>query len=421
RRVGCSDSLCKLSDFSSMSTCPCCENKIINKLSGAVRRYYCSNQTCEVSNINRLGNCPICKAKLIKQEKNSDVLTNIYCINTVCFGVLKSRLYHFASRNALNIEGFGEAIIDQFINTRQINNPWDIYKITENKADGLNFIISLEGMAEISANNLMDALINSKTKPFWQWIHALGIPNIGAVESQSLAKAFVNIHVLWKVGQCKYAIRSLEDIGEATEESLRTFINENNDLPIILDNWGILPSNEFTSLPYKFDLLKWIKKLSIAGLVETTLEKITSDYSTPEKLWILASNQSDFEIQRTKMGVDSKVAERLLRFCQTNLSLPEYMKLIRFADTSEYTQNLVLAGKTMVITGTLSKYSRAQSSKLLESLGAKIVGSVTKKTSCLLVGEAPGLNKIESAKKHGTQIVNELWLDDLLSQQQGVQ
>jgi DNA ligase (NAD+) len=327
---------------------------------------------------------------------------------------LRARLNHFVSKSALDISGFGEAIVNQFVETKQFINPWDIYKLTENMANGLKSIISLEGLASLSAKNLMDAIVDSKTKSLWQWIHALGIPNIGIVESQSLAKAFNGLQDLWNVGQCEYALRSIADIGETKEKSTKKFINENIDLPEQLEYWNIKPINEYVSLSYGFDFFKWMKKFDNAGLVETTLERIIQAFPSPENLWTVVSNSNDFEIRCQELKIDSPSIEILTDFCNNNPKLPEYLKLIRFVKTSRQDDNLVqsslpLSGQVVVVTGTLPNLSREEAHSLLKKLGATVTGSVSRNTTVLLAGEKAG-NKLIKANELGIPVHDETWL-----------
>jgi DNA ligase (NAD+) len=125
--------------------------------------------------------CPVCKGKVIK-EKEEDVAYR--CINPSCPAQLERGLLHFASRSALDIEGMGEAVVNQLVQLKLVKNYADIYKLKEKD------LLKLELFKDKKANNLLAAIQKSKNKPLSRLIYALGIRHVGEKAAYVLARQF---------------------------------------------------------------------------------------------------------------------------------------------------------------------------------------------------------------------------------------
>jgi DNA ligase (NAD+) len=138
--------------------------------------------------------CPACDAKLIKYE--GEVAWR--CINPECPPQVRIKIEHFAARDALDVEGLGESVVDQLVSENLISNYGDLYDLT------IDRIIPLERMAEKSAQNLINGIASSKNQPFEKVLYALGIRFVGKTVAKDLAEAF----------------KTLENLQSATEEEL---------------------------------------------------------------------------------------------------------------------------------------------------------------------------------------------------------
>ena len=132
--------------------------------------------------------CPICDTKVEKDEEG----VYIRCPNPDCQGQLKERLKYFAGRGQMDIENLGVALIEQLVETGLVKNFADLYKLQKSQ------LIELERMAEKSADNVIEAIKKSKTRPLWRLIAALGIPNIGGQFAQELAEHFGSLEKIKK-------------------------------------------------------------------------------------------------------------------------------------------------------------------------------------------------------------------------------
>ena len=253
-------------------------------------------------------NCPVCNAPLTKDE--SEVA--IRCDNSQCPAQLKGNIRHFASRTAMDIEGLGTVLVEQLVDNELVRDVGDLYNLK------LDALADLERMAEKSAQNVLDALDASKTRPFHLVLFALGIRHIGATVARTLSDNFHSIDRLRDTPPEE--IEAVHEIGAAIAESIHTYLN-------IDSNWTI------------------IEKLRAAGIA-------------------LASEAP--------------------------------------ADTGPKP----LEDKTVVVTGTFTRWGRQQAQDLIRALGGKPTSSVSGKTDLVIAGEKAG-SKRTKAEQLGIDILDE--------------
>jgi DNA ligase (NAD+) len=250
--------------------------------------------------------CPICGSATAKDEDG----VYIRCVNKACPGQLRERLKYFAGRGQMDIEHLGPALIDQLIENDLVGNFADLYKLSKEQ------LVGLERMAEKSAANVIDAIEESKTRPLWRLIAALGIRHIGGQSAQILAEHFGSLSALMAASEDKLA--EIDQIGPTMAKSIYEYFRD--------------PENQSV-----------IDKLLAAGV-------------KPERPRIQRSDN--------------------------------------------------LAGKTIVVTGTLENFSRQQAEQTIRQAGGKPSSSVSKKTDFVLAGENPG-SKLEKARKLGVEVIDE--------------
>ena len=254
--------------------------------------------------------CPMCESTLMKKEGQVDY----YCMNPKCPARHIEGLIHFASRDAMNIDGLGDRIIEDFYNFHFISNLADIYSLKQYEKD----LVRLEGFGDKSVTNLLDAIENSKNNSLERLIFGLGIPHVGAKTAKVLAAKFETLDNL--MNATEEELTKIPDIGDIIAKSLTSYFNDNH-------NRGI------------------VEELKELGLNTTYLGQ--------------------------------KVVE-----------------------------NELFSGKSFVLTGTLTMYTRDEAKEKIESLGGKTVDSVSKKTSVVIVGDAPG-SKYRKAQELGIEIWTE--------------
>lgn len=167
--------------------------------------------------------CPICNSKLYKPENE----VNIYCENSECSAILKGSIQHFASRNAMDIEGLGESLINQFVDLGLINSFQDIYDL-KNKKDQL---VLIEKLGEKSVNNLLLGIEKSKEKSFAKVLFAIGIRYVGLGAAQKLADQFENIDNL--ISATEENIEEVYEIGPSISKSVKIFFAVEKNIEMV--------------------------------------------------------------------------------------------------------------------------------------------------------------------------------------------
>ena len=254
--------------------------------------------------------CPMCESTLMKKEGQVDY----YCMNPKCPARHIEGLIHFASRDAMNIDGLGERIMEDFYNFHFINNLADIYSLKQYEKD----LVRLEGFGDKSITNLLEAIENSKNNSLERLIFGLGIPHVGAKTAKVLAAKFETLDNLME--QTEEELTKVPDIGGIIAKSLTSYFNDNHN----------------------------------RGIIEELKE----------------------------LGLNTKYLGQ------------------------KVVENELFSGKSFVLTGTLTMYTRDEAKEKIESLGGKTVDSVSKKTSVVIVGDAPG-SKYRKAQELGIEIWTE--------------
>ena len=170
-----------------------------------------------------IDNCPMCNEKLIQKEGQVDY----YCVNPLCPARKIEGLIHFASRDAMNIEGLGDRIIEDFFNFGFIKKITDIYSLKEHKDE----LVTLEGFGQKSVTNLLEAIESSKENSLEKLIFGLGIPHVGEKTAKILAKEFKTLDSLINA---KYdELVTIPDVGGIIAKSVIEFFKaEENILEI---------------------------------------------------------------------------------------------------------------------------------------------------------------------------------------------
>ena len=257
--------------------------------------------------------CPVCGAPIARDEDGAA----LRCTGAECPAQLVRNITHFASRDAMDIEGLGPAVVQQLVEEGLIASPGDLYNLDFDR------VAQLEGLGEKSARNLKKALEKSKSQGLSRLLTAFGIRQVGAKAAQTLSRKF----------------QTLDRLMEATEEEL----TETEDIGNITAR----------------SLIQWFAAGQSRHLIET-----------------LRTAGISFESTEQPVGE-------------------------------------ALAGKTFVLTGTLTQYSRSEAKKLLEAQGANVAGSVSKKTSYVIAGEAAG-SKLTKAQELGVPVLTEADLTEIL-------
>lgn len=264
--------------------------------------------------------CPECGSKLFRLEGEA----NHYCLNyNGCKPQIIGRIQHYISRKALDIEGLGQETVALLVNADLIKNYSDLYDLKFDQ------VVHLDRMADKSANNLLDGIIESKKIPFERVLYGLGIRYVGETVAKKLAKHF---------------------------ESIDNMLNTSFDELILVDEIGEKIANSILEFASDNDNIQIINKLKKNGV--------------------------RFEIDDSDKNVSS-----------------------------------ILAGKSFVISGVFSNFSRDELKRFIETNGGKISSSLSSKTSYLVAGANMGPSKKLKAEKLNINIITENELTNLVSGQ----
>lgn len=252
----------------------------------------------------------------------------------VCSAQLRQSIIHFVSRDAMDIEGFGDRIIEQLVATKKISSVADLYTLSENDLattilDNGSEDRKVRFLGHVVAKKLITAIDKSRVTPLNRFIYALGIREVGSSTARTLASNFKTIDDLIKASYSK--LLNLPDVGPVVARHIADFFAEKHNLEII------------DRLVKRDDGF-----LFSAGIELTTLP------------------------QQSELNVD----------------------------------NQPFLGKTFVITGTLDSMDRNEAKAKLLSLGAKVSGSVSKKTFAVVCGSDPG-SKLTKATELNVRVIYE--------------
>jgi DNA ligase (NAD+) len=362
--------------------------------------------------------CPVCgsaveRAQLVKRSKGKESYSEgaIYrCIGRLsCQAQLKQALNHFVSRKAMDIEGLGDKSIDLLVDKGLIKSPADIYRLQDKRDD----ILALEGFAELSVNNLLDAIESSKTPALARFIYALGIPDVGEETAKLLARAFGSLAHIRKA--LPEVLTWLPDVGlEVAYEIHHFFADEHNQSVIdALLAGGVQPQEsgelaaEFAACATLNDLLG---RLDIPYVAAVGAQRMAERFGSLDA--IIGATAEELE-QVEKLN--KKAAKSLREFFDNAANAARARALERNLrelgmhwDSTKRgnAAGLPLAGQTWVLTGTLEALTRDDAKQKLEALGAKVAGSVSKQTTSVVAGPGAG-SKLANAQKLGVPVLDE--------------
>jgi DNA ligase (NAD+) len=173
--------------------------------------------------------CPSCGSKVFRDPE----FTAVRCINPDCPAQIRRRLEHFAARGAMDIEGLGEAMVDQLVTAGMVNALPDIYALRPEE------VSALERMGEKSTANLLSAIEGSKKQPLWRLLFGLGIMHVGAALARKLAEKY---HTLDKIAAAPVEdLESTEDVGTIVAQAIHDFFRlpHNKKLVELLRGHGL--------------------------------------------------------------------------------------------------------------------------------------------------------------------------------------
>ena len=263
----------------------------------------------DVIDFEMIDKCPVCGSPLTRIDAMH------FCLNPHCEAKKIEGIIHFASRDAMDIEGLGEKVAEQFFNQGFIRSIKDIYDLSQYRDD----IISLDGWKDKSIDNLLAGIEKSKENSLEKVLFGLGIKEVGEKMAKTLARKYGDIDAL--AATTEEELLEIPDVGPVLSKSLVAWFGDEKNVELI-----------------------------------------------------------------------NELKERGVNF--------------KFIGSTTKAANSYFSGKTVVLTGTLSSMGRKEATALLEDVGAKVTGSVSKATDCVIAGEEAG-SKLDKAHALGIQVLGE--------------
>ena len=337
--------------------------------------------------------CPVCGSDIVRAE--GEVVAR--CSGGLfCAAQRKEAIKHFASRRALDIEGLGDKLIDQLVEQGLVHDPSDLYRL------GLDDYAGLERMAEKSARNLLDALERSRQTTLARFIYALGIREVGEATAAALADHFRDLAPLMSATTEDFVRTGVPGVGPKTATALVDYLRQHPEAH---------PDG---------DLVPWLAGLGIRGLGTDTATRIGERFGNIEQLRRATAEDLRAGEQSLIEGVGPIVAAHIVAFFAQPHNRDVIDRLLDPAlggirwgrPAGGVPVAAPLAGKVIVITGTLSR-PRDEIKAQLQALGAKVTSSVSRNTDFVLVGEDAG-SKLEKAQALGVTVLSEAELERLI-------
>jgi DNA ligase (NAD+) len=167
--------------------------------------------------------CPECGTQLRQPEGE----VNVYCDNAACPAQIKGRIEHFAHRGAMDIEGLGEAIVDQLVRMQLVSTVADLYDLKRHR----DTLVALDRWGEKSTDNLLAAIAASATQPFHRVLYALGIRHAGAEVARVIAERFHSMDAL--MAASAEELQSVPSVGPQIAESVTSFLADRHNRGIV--------------------------------------------------------------------------------------------------------------------------------------------------------------------------------------------
>ena len=365
--------------------------------------------------------CPVCgshveRTQLIKRSKGKQTVSEgaVYrCVGRLACGAqLKQAIIHFVSRRAMDIDGLGEKSIVQLVDEGLVSSPADLYTLD------FDSVVQLEGFAELSSKNLLKAIDDSKRPTLARFIYALGIPDVGEETAKVLARSLGSLQ---RVSEAlPQVLTYLPDVGLEVAFEIHSFFEDPHNQKVIkqlLERGLTLQQEGDVHAEYAASttLAGLIAKLDISSVGPTGAEKLVAKLGTLDK--IIAADGIDL-----RQALNAKQADAVREYFRDprNAEMARAVEAqlqtfgMHWESTRKVVEGLPLTGQTWVLTGSLERISRDVAKDKLEGLGAKVAGSVSAKTHCVVAGPGAG-SKLAKANELGVKVLDEDQFVDFLT------
>ncbi|MET0581704.1 MAG: NAD-dependent DNA ligase LigA [Pseudoxanthomonas sp.] len=370
--------------------------------------------------------CPICGSEIVREEGEAAWR----CSGELsCPAQRKEAIRHFASRRAMDVEGLGDRFIEDLSDLGYLQSVADLYKLTledllqmkrrADERDGTTpETVKAGKVASKWAENLIEAIDRSRSTTLERFLFALGIQHVGESTAKALAAWFGDLETIRRLPWPLF--KHVPDVGGEVARSIGHFLDQPGNQQVIdeLLARGVKISDAHpptAKLREGLDLATLLVDLEIPKVTRIRAEQLGNAFATAQALVDAPVHQF------VSAGLPPESANALAAWLEsqenTGLLLRGGEAIARLRALAPESQEVIagpLEGKTVVLTGSLSSMTRDEAGARLEALGAKLAGSVSKKTSLVVAGEAAG-SKLAKAEELGVEVWDEQKLLDFLA------
>ncbi|MDO4694462.1 MAG: NAD-dependent DNA ligase LigA [Eikenella sp.] len=356
--------------------------------------------------------CPVCGSAVVREENEAVARCSG---GMLCAAQRAQGLIHFAARKAMDIDGLGQKQIEALVAQDLVHGFADLYRLDiatlqQIKDGGQDD--SGKPKPQKWAQNILDGIAASRTPPLARLLFALGIRHVGESTAKQLAATFGKLALLRQVPQPLLAC--LPDIGGVVAASIADYFRQPAQSALLDDLLaaGVQPQESATGtrLAQYFAPEQWLARLPGIKLSE----------KRAAELWMLAGGSIDGLLQDEALPAAWQDWRAQTEHAALLCSIARFLALLPAAEDNAAAPNVSgslsapLAGKTVVLTGTLPSLKRDEAAVLIEAAGGKVSGSVSKKTDYVVAGEAAG-SKLDKARALGVAVLDEAGLLTLLN------
>jgi len=301
--------------------------------------------------------CPVCGDPLVKEEGE----VAIRCVNEFCPARRKEQILHFVGRGAMDIQGAGDVLVEQLVDRGLVRDAADLYSLT------VETLLPLERMGRKSAENLVGGIDASRTRPLHRFLFGLGMRHIGATAARLLARH----------------LGSLESVRAASEEEL-----------IRIPGFGEVMARSVAHYFSRPETAELLRRFAERGV------KPAEESKSPQP----GSGGGQIARDGTPLTAEAKDGA-------SGDGAPVAAAAAIGASDDGATDRRMspFPGRTFVLTGSLSRWTREEAKEMIEERGGKVTGSISRKTDYLIAGQDAG-SKLAKARELGIKVLVE---DDL--------
>ncbi len=358
--------------------------------------------------------CPVCGSHVARELEPGEEGVVTRCTGGLnCPAQAKERLRHFVSRRAMDIEGLGEKQIEEFYELGWVKAPADIFHLHVRREE----LCTREGYGEKSVTNLLASIDARRQPEFARFLYGLGIRDIGETTAGVLARRFES----WRAFEEAMA-RAVKARPGAAYEALERVRGVGDGARAALLSWtaGVSPASKSQAELFAGEDAGGPSPPKIKGVTSRAWDGLVAEFgSLAEAIAAIqaaaeqAPGEDYLELARTD-GVGPVAASHLVEFFAEPHNTEALMRLleeVRVQDQPRAATSGKVAGLTIVFTGTLEKMTRDEAKARATALGAKVSGSVSKKTDLVVAGPGAG-TKLAEAEAHGVKVIDEdAWIE----------